>query len=113
MSPTCPGTRRGKVRARVAPKRADTKRRRQLPRGGEARCRSPAKPRPQETRGVRSNELVDAFETARHVGVSVYTVRRWAREGRIPALQVVPGGRLRFNRSVIDDLVATNLRGRR
>lgn len=55
------------------------------------------------TRDTQSNEadLVPIGEAARIFGVTVATVRRWEREGKISA-QRTPGGQRRFNRAEIE-----------
>lgn len=47
---------------------------------------------------------VNANEAARMLSVHPETLRRWVREGRIPAVMV--GHRLRIARSVIDEVLA-------
>ena len=58
---------------------------------------------PMSTRDTQSNEadLVPIGEVARLFGVTVATVRRWEREGKISA-QRTPGGQRRFNRAEIE-----------
>lgn len=46
-------------------------------------------------------DLVPIGEVARLFGVTVATVRRWEREGKISA-QRTPGGQRRFNRAEIE-----------
>lgn len=46
-------------------------------------------------------DLVPIGEVARFFGVTVATVRRWEREGKISA-QRTPGGQRRFNRAEIE-----------
>lgn len=55
------------------------------------------------TRDTQSNEadLVPIGEAARIFGVTVATVRRWEREGKISA-QRTPGGQRRFDRAEIE-----------
>ena len=55
------------------------------------------------TKDTESNEadLVPIGEAARIFGVTVATVRRWEREGKISA-QRTPGGQRRFNRAEIE-----------
>lgn len=55
------------------------------------------------SRDTPSNEadLVPIGEAARIFGVTVATVRRWEREGKISA-QRTPGGQRRFNRAEIE-----------
>ena len=55
------------------------------------------------TKDTESNEadLVPIGEVARIFGVTVATVRRWEREGKISA-QRTPGGQRRFNRAEIE-----------
>lgn len=55
------------------------------------------------TRDTQSNEadLVPIGEAARIFGVTVATVRRWEREGKISA-ERTPGGQRRFNRAEIE-----------
>lgn len=55
------------------------------------------------TKDTESNEadLVPIGEAARIFGVTVATVRRWEREGKISA-ERTPGGQRRFNRAEIE-----------
>lgn len=55
------------------------------------------------TRDTQNNEadLVPIGEAARIFGVTVATVRRWEREGKISA-ERTPGGQRRFNRAEIE-----------
>lgn len=55
------------------------------------------------TRDTQTNEadLVPIGEAARIFGVTVATVRRWEREGKISA-QRTPGGQRRFDRAEIE-----------
>lgn len=55
------------------------------------------------SRDTPSNEadLVPIGEVARLFGVTVATVRRWEREGKISA-ERTPGGQRRFNRAEIE-----------
>ena len=55
------------------------------------------------TRDTQSSEadLVPIGEAARIFGVTVATVRRWEREGKISA-QRTPGGQRRFDRAEIE-----------
>lgn len=55
------------------------------------------------TRDTQSSEadLVPIGEAARIFGVTVATVRRWEREGKISA-ERTPGGQRRFNRAEIE-----------
>ena len=55
------------------------------------------------TKDTESNEadLVPIGEAARIFGVTVATVRRWEREGKISA-QRTPGGQRRFDRAEIE-----------
>lgn len=55
------------------------------------------------SKDTQSNEadLVPIGEAARIFGVTVATVRRWEREGKISA-QRTPGGQRRFNRAEIE-----------
>ena len=47
--------------------------------------------------------LVNARTAARVLGVSVYTVRRLARAGALPARRFRPGGDLRFRVGDLDE----------
>ena len=55
------------------------------------------------TKDTQSTEadLVPIGEVARIFGVTVATVRRWEREGKISA-ERTPGGQRRFNRAEIE-----------
>lgn len=55
------------------------------------------------SKDTQSNEadLVPIGEAARIFGVTVATVRRWEREGKISA-QRTPGGQRRFDRAEIE-----------
>lgn len=55
------------------------------------------------TKDTQSTEadLVPIGEVARIFGVTVATVRRWEREGKIDAVRT-PGGQRRFDRAEID-----------
>ena len=54
----------------------------------------------EDTQGSEGN-LVPIGEVARIFGVTVATVRRWEREGKISA-QRTPGGQRRFDRAEIE-----------
>lgn len=45
-------------------------------------------------------------EAARHLGVSVGTVRRWSNAGHLPGYRT-PGGQRRFTRAQLDAFVAS------
>lgn len=51
--------------------------------------------------GAPPDEFLAIGETARALGVSVGTIRRWETEGRIQSART-PGGQRRFSRSEID-----------
>jgi excisionase family DNA binding protein len=51
-----------------------------------------------DTRFMTASQVAAVFE------VSPSTVLRWAKDGRLPAL-VTPGGRLRFPRESIEELI--------
>jgi excisionase family DNA binding protein len=51
-----------------------------------------------DTRFMTARQVAGMFE------VSPSTVLRWAKDGRLPAL-VTPGGRLRFPRESIEEMV--------
>src|SRR5689334_14849090 len=55
---------------------------------------------------------LDAATVAELVGVSVFTVRRRARDGQLPAMRFEPRGHLRFRADVIDDLISGRSSGR-
>jgi excisionase family DNA binding protein len=43
-------------------------------------------------------------QTARHLGVSISTVRRWSDSGHLHGFRT-PGGQRRFNREQLDDFL--------
>ena len=53
---------------------------------------------------MREEELLAISEAARMLGVTVETVRRWEREGRIKAVRT-PAGHRRFRRSDVEALL--------
>lgn len=58
---------------------------------------------------LRTHVLVDASESARRFGVAVSTVRRWAREKRIPSVR--PSREvLRFDPSDVERALARRAR---
>lgn len=47
-----------------------------------------------------------SFKTlADKLEVSHRTVRRWARQGRLPGLRITPGGQYRFDLNRIDEII--------
>lgn len=54
---------------------------------------------------VKSEPLLSTREAAELCGVHVATVREWVRNGKLEALQT-PGGRLRFDRTVVLQMLA-------
>lgn len=46
-------------------------------------------------------------EAAKHLKVSIGTMRRWAKQGRVPHT-VLPSGRLRFDRDALDSVLVHN-----
>ena len=48
--------------------------------------------------------FLTAEEVAERYDTTAETIRRWAREDRIPAVKM-PSGRVKFRRSVIDELM--------
>lgn len=51
-------------------------------------------------------ERLTIGEAARLVGVSVDTLRRWAKAGHVPQERVGPGGHRRFRRADVEALIA-------
>jgi excisionase family DNA binding protein len=45
-------------------------------------------------------------QTARHLGVSISTVRRWSDAGHLRGFRT-PGGQRRFNREQLDDFLSS------
>ena len=56
-------------------------------------------------------DVLTADEVAKHLRIHPYTVRRLAREGKLPGFRI--GGQWRFNRSQIGVLVNSKTKGRR
>lgn len=50
------------------------------------------------------NPNLTAEEAAAFLGVSAYTIKRWAREGRVPGAWRTPGGWWKFTRSGLEQL---------
>lgn len=50
-------------------------------------------------------DLLTATEAAAAWGVSVHTVRRWAKEGKVATISL-PSGRRRYRRSDVEALLA-------
>ncbi len=53
--------------------------------------------------------LLDPPEAAALLGVSVWTLRRWAKAGRVPRVQ--DGRRMRFGREALEEWVRVNVVG--
>lgn len=66
----------------------------------------------EETRDTQTEaEMVPIGDVARLLGVSVDTVRRWEKAGRICTAQRTPGGQRRFPMAEIDRLRRTTEAG--
>lgn len=52
--------------------------------------------------------LLTVAETARLLGVSDYTVRRWAHDGELPYIQL-PGGQRRIRRVDVDAILTPRI----
>ena len=60
----------------------------------------------QEARTAPNAEsLIDIGTVADRLGYSRRTIRKLVDQGRLPALQIVPGGRLRFRSSDVQALI--------
>lgn len=55
-------------------------------------------------------DVLTAEEVAKYLRIHPYTVRRLAREKKLPGFRI--GGQWRFNRSQIDDIVNSKIRRR-
>lgn len=53
---------------------------------------------------MHDSGLLAIGEAARIVGVNVWTIRRWADEGRIPVV-ILPSGHRRFHREDIETIL--------
>ncbi|MBB6335461.1 MerR family transcriptional regulator [Schaalia hyovaginalis] len=53
---------------------------------------------------MQSNVRIDARQAGEILGVTAYTVRRWAKAGELPCLRY-PSGRLYFRRADIEALL--------
>jgi excisionase family DNA binding protein len=57
--------------------------------------------------GTRPTQLgLSTAQTARELGVSLSTVRRWADQGHLEAIRT-PGGQRRFSRDAIDSFLTS------
>jgi excisionase family DNA binding protein len=60
----------------------------------------------------RASLGLSVSQTARHLGVSIATVRRWSDAGHLEGYRT-PGGQRRFSREQLDDfLLSLDRRGR-
>jgi excisionase family DNA binding protein len=51
-------------------------------------------------------QLVRAFEVGVKLGYSTKTVKRWAKEGKLPGAVLLTGGHVRFDPDAIDTFIA-------
>jgi excisionase family DNA binding protein len=64
------------------------------------------------TPGTRHSQLgLSTAQTARELGVSLSTVRRWADQGHLEAIRT-PGGQRHFSRDAIDSFLTSLHQGR-
>ncbi len=55
---------------------------------------------------------IDTAELAEALKVSPKTIRKWVSQGRLPALQIAPRARLRFNRDQVEAALRRGTGGR-
>lgn len=64
-----------------------------------------------QRRGPQEDRLLSVADTAEVLQISSYTLRQWAREGKVPAVQL--GRYWRFRRSSLDAWVESQEKGGR
>lgn len=55
--------------------------------------------------GPADAELLTPAEVRRALRVSPDTIRRWARNGKLPCVRIGPGGHRRYRRSAVEALL--------